>query len=155
MVEYKALNNELSLYVEERLLINLYEVSMKFYPNEYGGILLGHYSENRDFLSITGTILPFSFKSSKEGFTRGAAGLQNELATIASIKPLTKYVGEWHTHPDTPAIPSPTDKVAMKNIANDPDCSILNPVLLIISTTKTCFKIKFYVQYENQLYPFE
>lgn len=112
---------------------------MRHYPKEFGGILIGHYSEDMKICYVVDTIIPKKYKSAKYSFERGKEGLEKELKTFYEGKPRLIYVGEWHTHPDMMPEPSETDKQALKEISNHNEVNIANPLLLILSNTKTGF----------------
>lgn len=151
------INNEikLSISIDETLLIELTEVGKKHYPNEFGGFLIGYYSDDLKRLNITDTILPTKFKASKYQFERDAIGVDESLKNHYKKIPKTYYVGEWHTHPDNLPIPSTTDINAVNEILNHKETSIQNPILLIIGYTKNKVEYGFYVPYKNKLYKYE
>lgn len=145
----------LSLEVEDELLTKLLEVGKNHYPKEFGGFLIGHYSEDNKHLYITDTILPKKYQASKYSFERSAKGIENELTEFYADNPRKIYIGEWHTHPDNSPIPTTTDISAINTIINSKNTSIANPVLLIIGYSKTTVDFGFYVWFENKLYKYE
>ncbi|WP_099367476.1 Mov34/MPN/PAD-1 family protein [Sphingobacterium sp. 1.A.4] len=145
----------LSLEVEDELLNELLEIGKTHYPNEFGGFLLGYYSEDNKHLHITNTILPKKYQASKYSFERNTKGIENELAEFYAENPRKIYIGEWHTHPDNSHIPSATDISAINTIINSKNTSIANPVLLIIGYSKTTVDFGFYISFENKLYKYE
>lgn len=145
----------LSLEVEDELLNKLLEIGKTHYPKEFGGFLIGYYSEDNKHLHIIDTILPKSYQASKYNFERSTKGIENELTGYYSEQPKKIYIGEWHTHPDNSPIPSLTDISAIYTIINNKETSIANPVLLIIGYSKTTVDFGFYVWFENKLYKYE
>ncbi len=128
---------------------------MKHYPNEFGGLLTGHYSEDMKTCHITGTLLPQKYKSSRYYFERGREGLLEKLEKLYHAEPRSIYVGEWHTHPDGEKGPSDTDKQAMQTISDHEEVTISCPVLLILATSPRGYTPGFYVNFKNKLYEYE
>jgi len=145
----------LSLEAHEELLNGLVEKGKSHYPNEFGGILVGYYSQDNTYLHITDTILPKTFKASKFSFERSTKGIERKLGIYYKEIPKQFYVGEWHTHPDNSPIPSLTDISALNAIINNQDACLANPVLLIIGYSKRKVDFGFYVWFENKLYRYE
>ena len=146
---------KLSISIDETLLIELTEIGKKHYPNEFGGFLMGYYSDDLKQLNITDTILPTKFKASKYQFERDITGIIETLKNHYEQAPKTYYVGEWHTHPNNLPIPSTTDINAINEILKHKDKSIQNPILLIIGYTKQSVEYGFYVPFKNKLYKYE
>jgi len=145
----------LSLEVGNELLINLFEKGKNYYPDEYGGFLVGYYSDDKKHLYITDLIFPKSFKASENSFERSTKGVMRKLRNYYKETPKKFYVGEWHTHPDNNSIFSLKDFSAMKEIINSPNSCLPNPVLLIIGYSKTKVDFGFYVCLKNKLYKYE
>lgn len=145
----------LSIEADYELLDSLTKIGKSHYPNEFGGFLVGHYTEDNKHLHITDTILPKSFKASKYSFERSTKGIEKKLGSYYKDTPKKFYVGEWHTHPDNSPIPSVTDIAAINVIINNQNAFITNPVLLIIGYSKTKADYGFYVWFENKLYRYE
>ncbi|MCX2575073.1 Mov34/MPN/PAD-1 family protein [Pedobacter sandarakinus] len=147
-------NIGLSLEIDYDLLHELVKIGRSHYPNEFGGFLIGYYSENSKHLHITNTILPKKYQASKYSFTRSTKGIESELVKFSAENQKKIYIGEWHTHPDNSPIPSLTDISAINTIINNKN-SIANPVLLIIGYSKRTVDFGFYVWFENTLYKYE
>lgn len=152
---YKIEDLGLTLEIEEELLSTLVRIGVKHYPNEFGGFLIGNYSENQTHLKITETILPNKFKGTPYLFERDTVGIESRLKQFYEEEPSKYYVGEWHTHPDNLPIPSSTDINALNSIAKHNQVSIKNPILLIIGYNKTTVIHGFYVQFKNKIYRYE
>lgn len=144
----------LSLEVKDELLNKLLEIGKTHYPREFGGFLIGYYSEDNMNLYITDTILPKKYKVSEYSFERSIKGIENELTEFYTENPRKIYIGEWHTHPDNSPTPSATDISAINTIINSKN-TIPNPVLLIIGYCKTTADFGFYGWFENKLYKYE
>lgn len=145
----------LSLEAEDELLNKLLEFGKTHYPKEFGGFLIGYYSEDNRHLQITDTVLPKKYQASKYSFKRSTKGVEKEFTEFYSENPRKAYVGEWHTHPDNSPIPSTKDISAINTITNSKNTSIPNPVLLIIGYSKKTVVFGFYVWFEDQLYKYE
>jgi integrative and conjugative element protein (TIGR02256 family) len=145
----------LSLNIDDKLLTEIVEAGRKYYPNEFGGFLIGNYSEDFKELNITDTILPNKHKASRYLFERDAARIDHKLKQFYLETPKKYYVGEWHTHPNNLPIPSNTDSNAMVSIANHDKVSINNPALLIIGYNTVKVDYGFYVLFKNKLYKYE
>ncbi|MEG9302886.1 MULTISPECIES: Mov34/MPN/PAD-1 family protein [Psychrobacter] len=129
----------LKLVVEDSLLESIYQSSCVHYPKEYGGFLIGKYSNDFKTLYIEQSITAEIFKSSRVEFTRESNYLKSEFEKLFINKGLY-YVGEWHTHPDGEAWYSSTDLSAMISIAREKNVKIDNPILLILSITSDSLK---------------
>ncbi|PXY41854.1 hypothetical protein DMB65_04625 [Flavobacterium cheongpyeongense] len=145
----------LTLEIEDDLLCSLIDIGIKHYPNEFGGFLIGNYSETQTHLIITNTILPNKFKGTPYLFERDTIGIDDKLKQFYAEEPKKYYLGEWHTHPNNLPIPSSTDINAINSIANHPEVSIKNPLMLIIGYDKPKVELGFYVQFKNKLYRYE
>lgn len=145
----------LKLLINEDLLQQLVNKSHEHYPNEYGGLLIGKYSNDNKEICITNSILPSIFSSSQISFERCT---QNLTETIKNIYKQTKsyYVGEWHTHPNASVQYSPTDLSAMQSIVNTDEVAITNPILLILSTSNNALlDYQFYFFDNGRLEPYD
>ena len=131
------------------LLNELYAVGLNHYPKEFGGLLIGKYSDDFKTCIIETTILPVKYKSSRYGFERGKKGLKSKLTEFYNSEPRLIYVGEWHTHPDSLAIPSSKDKTAMKEIEDNNDVNITSPLLLIIGLNNGNYHAGLYIQHNK------
>lgn len=145
----------LNLEIRDELLAQLQEHGVKHYPQEYGGLLVGRYSDDFKSVMIEETVLPKEFKSSRFKFERGARGLKKALHGFFHKTPSLSYVGEWHTHPDGSPVPSITDLDALRKIVQHDEVYIENPVLLIIGVNKEDYQLGFYVLFRNEVYRYQ
>lgn len=145
----------LNIEVEQELLEELYQEGMKHYPKEFGGLLVGCYSDDFKTCVIKTSIMPMKYKSSRYFFERGIDGLKKKLIEFYNATPRLIYVGEWHTHPDGNPSPSITDLNAMIEITESPEVSIENPILLILGVSKTEMKLGTFVYSKNKLLKYE
>lgn len=145
----------LKVEVKQELLDELYSVGMKHYPKEFGGLLVGYYTDDFKTCVVEATILPKRYKSSRYFFERGKEGLKKRLTEFYNAIPRLIYIGEWHTHPDGIPSPSRTDFNAMTEIAQSPDVSIENPILMILGVSQTEMKFGAFVYSKNKLLKYE
>lgn len=147
---------DVEVQIPEGLLNKIVNTGIKMYPKEYGGFLIGFYSEDFKILHITETILPSEYRNSKYSFERSAKGIKGELKRLYSLNPKQYYVGEWHTHPENSSQFSMTDLNAMIEIAECKTVGINNPTLMIISIGKSKLNdFGFYVYNDKQLLKYE
>jgi integrative and conjugative element protein (TIGR02256 family) len=116
---------------------------------------LGRYINDHKTLIIGNTLLPQKYKSSKYSFERGSEGLKELFEVYYNAMPSLIYVGEWHTHPDNSATPSQTDLKAMRELANDKNVLINNPVLMILGLRKSGCALNIYLLHNNKLLKYD
>lgn len=86
---------------------------------ETGGILLGH--DFGDIFQVTVAGGPGSnAKRSRHRFLRDRDHAA-QLAVLAWEADRAQWIGEWHTHPTTPPVPSPIDLASYVRHLQDPD----------------------------------
>ncbi len=147
---------DVEVQIPEGLLNKIVNAGIKMYPKEYGGFLIGFYSEDFKILHITETILPSEYRNSKYSFERSAKGIKGELKRLYSLNPKQYYVGEWHTHPDNSTQFSMTDLNAMIEITEYKTVGISNPTLMILSINKSGLNdFEFYVYNDKKLLRYE
>lgn len=153
----KLKNSEtgLQLIISEELVQRIADYAINKYPKEFGGLLLGRYINNNKIVLIEDIVLPTKYKSSRYYFERGSEGLREILERRYNGNPRLIYVGEWHSHPDSPAKPSSTDMNAMRELANDKNVLITNPVLMILEIRKRDYKVELYFFYDNKLLQYD
>jgi hypothetical protein len=95
-------------------------------PNETGGVLIGRIDKQRKIAYITEAWnAPKGSSSTRNGFSRGLAGLKNEIAMLEKdTGDFLGYVGEWHSHPkeysaELSSIDSPTAKRMAQELEDD------------------------------------
>lgn len=147
--------NKLELIIKDDLLKEIGELAVKQYPNEFGGFLIGQYTNNFKTVEITNVILPLKYKGSPTSFLR----LTNDISGVfrdAFNNSGQYYVGEWHSHPNGSTKYSQTDLNAMIEIVDCDTVSIKNPILLILSVNnKSMNKFTFYYYNNKNLVPYE
>ncbi|WP_164732244.1 Mov34/MPN/PAD-1 family protein [Flagellimonas oceanensis] len=148
-------HRNVELIINQELLEKISQLGIDHYPNEFGGFLIGKYSDDYNTLFITDYILPKSYKGSRSLFERSAKGTKSLFSKLFKIKKEI-YVGEWHTHPNGSTRYSDIDLRAMINIESSPSVNIKNPVLLILSVSeKKLNQATFYIYENKKLIPYE
>lgn len=153
----KLINKEigLSISIEQHLLEKIVDFGRDQFPNEFGGVLVGYYSDNKRNVHIIDNLLPTDSISTKTSFKRGVGGLKDALVEYYNQTPSLVYVGEWHTHPNAAPVPSWTDCNAMREIVDASNVFIDNPIMVVIGLTEKLAKIAFYVYIKNKFYKYE
>lgn len=149
------IKNKLELIISDDLLKEIGELAVKQYPNEFGGFLIGQYSNNFKTVKVTNVILPLKYKGSPTSFLR----LTNDIKGVfrdAFNNSGQYYVGEWHSHPDGSTEYSQIDLNAMIEIVDCETVSIKNPILLIVSVNDVSINNSTFYYYNNKkLIPYE
>jgi integrative and conjugative element protein (TIGR02256 family) len=145
----------LRLIVPNSCLEHIATLCHQHYPKEIGGVLLGAYSEDRATVIVSRVVVPAKFRNSRTSFIPDAAAVNQELATAytASGGRLI-YVGDWHSHPDGPAEPSPKDRRSIAKQAEHPQVHTNSPLLLISQFRRKRLSPNFYVYQNGMLHPY-
>jgi integrative and conjugative element protein (TIGR02256 family) len=99
---------------------------------ETGGILLGRYSIHGEAAVVEkASGPPTDSRRGPKTFWRGIAGVGNKLRNLWENR-TRYYLGEWHYHPSSAAVPSRCDLNEMMEIARSPGYSCPEPILLIV-----------------------
>jgi len=147
---------EVSIEIEKTFLNNLMKEGRKHYPKEFGGFLIGYYSEDQKVLRITKNIFPKKYYNTSSLFIRNSEGIESDLKKLHSNTPSEYYIGEWHTHPNGSSMYSNTDLNAMKKIVQCSSVQIKNPILLILSIMNDEARdFSFYLFNDNKLSKYE
>jgi [CysO sulfur-carrier protein]-S-L-cysteine hydrolase len=144
----------LNINIGNDLIDKICQIGLEHYPKEFGGILIGAYSEDRKTVLIKQILLPEKYKSSKYSFERGSEGFKEKLISLYNLDEPQVYIGEWHTHPNSSTYPSNTDIAAFKEIVKYDDVNICNPIMLIIGLTLTKIELGFYVYLNDKIYKY-
>lgn len=148
------LTGNVRLVVDEALINELAKVGMKHFPNEFGGFLIGKYSDDFKTLYIGTYLLPVKFKNSPTLFQRSINGIEKKFTKVFE-ESQQYYVGEWHTHPNGSTKYSSTDLHAMNKTVECDTVHITNPVLLILSISRDKINdYTFYYYDTNKLIPY-
>jgi hypothetical protein len=148
-------HKNLQLCFEYQLIELMAKKAIHHYPNEYGGFLLGYYSDDFTKLYIKDFLLVDKYTNSPVEFRRE---LNIKIHNFEKIFQETGlyYIGEWHSHPNASAWYSLTDLRAMKNIVSCHTVQIHNPVLLILSiSSNKLLDFNFFIFDEERLVVYE
>ncbi|TAH22235.1 MAG: hypothetical protein EAZ08_01915 [Cytophagales bacterium] len=147
---------DLRIIISQEVIDEITQLSLKYYPNEFGGILIGYFMSNGKNVIITQIITPSKYNIGKLHFERFGDNINELLIELhKNTNGEFVYVGEWHTHPNSSPHYSSTDFNAMKNIAEDKNIHTNNPILLINGFNKNNHNLQFYVYKNTKLYPYE
>ncbi|WMN11029.1 Mov34/MPN/PAD-1 family protein [Marivirga salinae] len=155
LLEYYCNDLGVKLEIDDSIIFRMVSESKKHYPKEFGGILLGRYTEDFNKAIITDIIIPTEFENSKTQFKRGNKGIEKRLRKEYNKKPSIIYLGEWHTHPESLPEPSNTDISTFTQLSEISSVLIRNPIMLIIGLSKDGHEHKFYVINNKSLYRYE
>lgn len=149
------LNTKLSIEIDENLIALIGELSLKHYPNEFGGFLLGKYSDDRKTVFVNSTIQPKTYKGTKNTYERFAGDLVEEFDSEYK-RNKNYFVGEWHSHPNGTVNFSSIDMKAIKEMVEHDTVQLKNPLLLIVAFSKIKMEaFRFYVFHNNTLKEFQ
>lgn len=125
------------LFVHVGVLRHLVGVPVR--PYEVGGWLLGFWSESEDAVFITHATPPAS-RGTPLGVRISGRGHRKKFdsAWDASGGAVT-FLGDWHTHPGSPPVPSATDERALSRLSTDPSYGTPQPLIAILSTPRWVF----------------
>jgi integrative and conjugative element protein (TIGR02256 family) len=108
------------------------EASRSIDGNETGGILLGHLSpDGTAEVRHAGGAGPAAVRTPT--FFLRDLGHAQALATAAFARDGSGWIGEWHTHPSTSALPSSRDLATYLSLLSDPQLDF-NVIVAVILT---------------------
>ena len=155
-IKFEQKDLEWGIYISEKLLSELEEKALSHYPNEFGGILIGYYSDDKKKAHVIQQMSPTVYKNSPTKFTREVADLNSFLAQIhIATDGQMIYLGEWHSHPNGSTGYSKTDYQSMESIAKDKNIAVNNPLMLIVGGVSQSINLTFYVYKNSKLYSYE
>ena len=145
----------LQLCFKRQIVEQMAKIAIHHYPNEYGGFLLGCYSDYFTRLHIKDFLLVDKYTSSSVEFRRE---LNSKIHNFENIFQETElyYIGEWHSHPNASAWYSLTDLQAMNDIVSCDTVQLYNPVLLILSiSSNKLLDFNFFIFDQGRLVVYE
>lgn len=127
------------------------------FPKEFGGIFVGYKSSQFQAIIIEDVLLPDEYKNGKTTFVRQPKSLNKRLELLyEKTNGKTEYIGEFHSHPNAPALPSKVDFNAMHKIAKASKVTTDNPILMIGNIDKQKLaESRFFIFADNKLYEYE
>ncbi|MBO2033569.1 ThiF family adenylyltransferase [Siccationidurans ginsengisoli] len=142
----------LHLVVTSHCLDEIHRLTLLHQPSEFGGVLVGSYSATGKGAIVSRIIVPTKYRSSATSFTPDAGCINRQLRELPTA---LQYLGDWHSHPNGPAQPSPTDKRTIAQVANHAQVGIKSPLLLIVQTRAHKVQHHFFIHYQGQLYAYQ
>jgi integrative and conjugative element protein (TIGR02256 family) len=123
-------------WVAKSAWIALVKESDRQWPLETGGILLG-YRAGSDYV-VTAVIGPGpEARHLPRAFAPDANWQADRLAeAYAQSERRHAYLGDWHTHPDGPALLSRTDKRTLRKVARFKAARCPSPLMLLLAGGK-------------------
>ena len=126
--------NLMKLRIGKKTIKEWQKALKKAGDREIGGILFGEHIEDSDFKVIQAT------KQNKGGnqthFQRDASKAIKDIgrlnARYKNNHERFNYLGEWHSHPNVPALPSAQDEATMRQLLVESDATVNFLVLIII-----------------------
>ena len=148
-------HKNVSLEYQNDLILKIESLALKHYPKEFGGFLIGYYSDDLKTLVLTDVLSPNEYRSHRALFERSTGGIKEKLLELFKLNKKRYYVGEWHSHPNGSSRYSSTDLNAMQSIANSETIRIKNPILLILSiNSQRLENYTFYLYDNNTLFEY-
>ena len=124
--------------IDDALVESLYAMREACLPNETGGVLTGIVDIPAQRIHLVDAAPePPDSVSSPSGFTRGRAGVRENLEDVnRKTRGQVRYVGEWHSHPPQAGThPSATDLGQIDWLASLFDMDTL-PALMLIAGSR-------------------
>lgn len=145
----------LNLVICDEVVSEIKQHAKRHFPKEYGGVLIGKYSKDQKTASIHHIIHPKKFKNSPSFFEANVISINKKIKQYyEDSNGELIYLGEWHSHPNMPAIPSSIDVNAMSKIDQDKEVKIASPILLIAHVTLQDFHINPFIFHHQTMYPY-
>ena len=119
-------------------------LSLKYYPCEAGGTLIGYRSGDGQDIVITKLLPPGpNAFHGKYSYTPDYGWDENKVGkAYDNSNGLEYYLGDWHSHPDGASALSWRDRIAMKNIARYKLNYNDSPIMLILSGSADAYDIQ-------------
>lgn len=154
--KYKQKELGFEVLISEADLNEIYTYSKRYYPNEYGGILIGRYSECSKKATVTEVCVPTKFQCNRFLFKRYVKNLNKRLKTLyREYNGVIIYVGEWHSHPNGSAQYSSKDLKSISEISLDSNVKISSPLMLIVSIINDTCSEKLYICHKQKIFTYE
>lgn len=128
-------------WIDRQALAEVIDEGSRTFPMETGGLLAGYWAG--DEVVITHAIGPGpNAKHERLSFDPDCQWQSKEIIRLYEVndREIT-YLGDWHTHPCGPTIPSDLDKRAIQNIADNEAARASRPLMLIVGGTLDVFSL--------------
>jgi integrative and conjugative element protein (TIGR02256 family) len=125
---------ECTVLIPDDVLAAMRMVAASACPQETGGTLVGHYSEDRRRALVTRALEAETGACRKRTrFYRPSDDVDRQLARVYDESAgTTHYLGEWHTHPGAVPTPSSTDLSTLKGLARSRCVATDTPFMVIL-----------------------
>ncbi len=124
----------MKLRVDSKMLEAWRTALQKAGSKEIGGVLFGEHVDQDDFRIVAAT--QQRRMGDEVAFRRKARTARRELKRMSARHGHNherfNYLGEWHSHPNAPAVPSERDCRTIREILSHPDTDAIFLVLLIV-----------------------
>lgn len=117
------------------VLADLHRIAWDSYPDETGGVLLGHRVPANGLAATVQHVIgpgPAAVHEPRR-FGPDHDWQAAQVAELWTRDESLEYLGDWHTHPGGSTAVSPLDKAALRVIAAAPDANQAAPVMLIVA----------------------
>jgi len=124
--------------ISQKHLETMVEFAQSRKPKETGGYLVGFYDMNRQYAVITDVWEGDGERDYRSYVSHLTDKMKLDLNSLwTSSSGTLYYVGEWHTHPGGPSIPSTQDNLAMSEIAANKKAECPQPISIILGSSMT------------------
>lgn len=123
-----------SVSISAACMAKTLQTARAHYPHEVGTSLVGHYSKDGfdAYVMDTAPLTPDS-RGSPRFFHRGIGGLRRFYVRLRRRhRGKRHYVGEWHSHPGKPPIPSAIDDQSQASISASTETNCPESILVIV-----------------------
>jgi len=129
--EFVSVNQAYGVRLPVSILEKMHKDCSASLPKETGGILVGYYSEDLNWATITRAYGP-----SRQSKRHCASFVRFGFDYLPTLNRLWNksqyYIGEWHFHPFSSASPSSIDVNTMLNLSSDKKLHCPEPVLIVV-----------------------
>jgi integrative and conjugative element protein (TIGR02256 family) len=145
----------MKIWIKKDIIDQIFSGGNSWSPKETGGVLMGYITT--DHYVVTDLIGPgpnavhslFSFQPDQEFHKQEIAALYEQ------SEQRTKYLGDWHTHPNSFPYLSSTDKKTAQKIAAYSEARLSNPVMLVAAPPSLAHKAWIYKKSDSNENLFE
>lgn len=120
-----------TLWIPERLAVELLAWAEEWRPLEVGGVLAGYW--NGESAVVTDIVGPGpNARHSRTRFLPDHAFHETRIDEIYDASEgASVYLGDWHTHPEGPPALSYLDKRTLRSVGNDADAHCPMPIMVL------------------------
>lgn len=122
------------LFVHRDVLRRMAGVPVR--PFEVAGWLLGFWADDESALFVTHATPPASRGTPLGVHVSGRGHKDKFQAAWDASEGAVTFLGDWHTHPGSPPVPSPTDHRALVKLASASEFGTPQPLIAIMSTPR-------------------